>query len=56
MNHHEPESRSGNTRRALALLHACAIVAVAGGAQAKATFLYNGAVSFPHRDRPSGPR
>ncbi len=47
MNHIKSESRSGNTRRALALLHACAIVAVAGTAQAKEAFLYNGEPIHP---------
>ncbi len=47
MNHLESESRSRNARRALALLHACAIVAVAGAAQAKEAFLYNGEPIHP---------
>ena len=47
MNHLESESRSRNARRALALLHACAIVAVAGGAQAKEAFFYNGEPIHP---------
>jgi hypothetical protein len=47
MNHLESESRSRNARRALALLYACAIVAVAGGAQAEEGFLYNGKPIHP---------
>jgi hypothetical protein len=47
MNHLESESRSSNPRRALALLHACAIVAVAGGAEAKDGFLYSGEPIHP---------
>ncbi len=47
MNHVESESRFGNARRALALLHACAIVAIAGGAQAEEEFLYSGEPIHP---------
>jgi hypothetical protein len=47
MNHLESESRPRNARWALALLHACAIVAVAGAAQAKEEFLYSGEPIHP---------
>ncbi len=47
MSHPESESLSRNVRRALALLHACAIVAVAGGAHAKEKFLYSGEPIHP---------
>ena len=47
MNHVESETRSSNARRSLALLHACAIVAVAGGAQASGKFLYSGEPIHP---------
>ena len=47
MHHVESETRSSNARRSLALLHACAIVAVAGGAQASGKFLYSGEPIHP---------
>lgn len=47
MNQLDSESRSRNVRRALALLYACAIVAVAGGAQAREPFAYGGQPIHP---------
>ena len=47
MNPLEPQVRSENARRALVLLTAFAIVATAGGAQAKGKFLYSGEPIHP---------
>ena len=47
MNDLESESRSTNARRVFVLLHACAVVAAAGAAQAKGQFLYSGEPIHP---------
>lgn len=47
MNDYESESRASHARRAFVLLHACAIVATAGGAHAEEEFVYAGEPIHP---------
>jgi hypothetical protein len=47
MSHLDPKTRSRGPRRWLALLHACALVAAAGGAQAEEKFVYAGEPIHP---------